>query len=62
MLLDQSSTTSDIDKQLSFEKQLRPVTFLIKLVIIDFEHRIIPPVVATHILTLVERATAPAAV
>ena len=47
MLLDQSSTTSDIDKQLSFEKQLRPVTFLIKLVIIDFEHRIIPPVVAT---------------
>jgi hypothetical protein len=57
----QAATTSDRDKQLRLEKQLGPVALLTKLVTMDAEHRIVPHAVATHILALLERATAPAA-
>lgn len=60
-LVAQAATTSDRDKQLRLEKQLGPVALLTKLVTMDAEHRIIPHAVATHILALLERATAPAA-
>jgi hypothetical protein len=60
-LVAQAATTSDRDKQLRLEKQIGPVALLTKLVTMDAEHRIIPHAVATHILALLERATAPAA-
>lgn len=60
-LLAQASAASDGDRQLALHKQVGAVALLAKLVTLDAEHRIIPAIVATRILALVESATAPAA-
>lgn len=58
-LVAQASATSDGDRQRALQRQLAPVALLTKLVTLDAEHRIIPPVVATHILAQLASATAP---